>query len=369
MLAVWFMRFLDKWMGIPLCFFLTPLQYLVPKRKNDSIAFILLAEMGATVLAYPVIEKAKKEYKKTMFVCFSSIASGVLAAKQLSKKDLIIIRDDNLFLFFIDTITFPFRCRVGTIVDLEFFSRYSVLLTFLSRAKKRAGLHRFYQEGLYRGNLYNYRTQFNQYIHTQQVYDLIYSSLTKGELTKIRVPSLVYPPTSYSKNISNIIVISPNSSSLLVQRNWPIKKWNELIKKLLNESDSTILLVGGNTDVKQSKKIVEGIYSPRLINLAGKTTIPELMNYISQAKVFVSSDSGPAHLATLTKTPIVVLFGPETPSRFSPVGKRVSVLYRSLACSPCVSPENQLRSPCKNNRCMKKIMVDEVLHEIRRVIK
>jgi len=59
-----------------------------------------------------------------------------------------------------------------------------------------------------------------------------------------------------------------------------------------------------------------------------------------------------------------VLFGPETPRLYSPMGNNHKNLYANYACSPCVSVYNAKKSSCKENRCLKAITVDEVLKEV-----
>ena len=78
----------------------------------------------------------------------------------------------------------------------------------------------------------------------------------------------------------------------------------------------------------------------------------------------VTNDSGPAHFASLLQLRTVVLFGPETPRLYSPIGNKHKILYANFACSPCVSVYNGKKSPCNDNRCLKAITVDEVLREV-----
>ncbi len=78
----------------------------------------------------------------------------------------------------------------------------------------------------------------------------------------------------------------------------------------------------------------------------------------------VSNDSGPAHFAAVTDLPVIVLFGPETPQLFRPLGN-ATVITAGLACSPCVNVGNQRRSMCTDNQCMKRIPVSQVFAAVR----
>jgi hypothetical protein len=82
------------------------------------------------------------------------------------------------------------------------------------------------------------------------------------------------------------------------------------------------------------------------------------------ADVLVTNDSGPGHFAALTSINTVVLFGPETPALFGPVGENQHALYAGLACSPCVSALNHRFSMCKNNVCMQAITVEQVYKRV-----
>jgi ADP-heptose:LPS heptosyltransferase len=90
----------------------------------------------------------------------------------------------------------------------------------------------------------------------------------------------------------------------------------------------------------------------------------ELLTLYSMADVLVTNDSGPGHFASLTPVHAVVMFGPETPRLFGPLAASTTVIWKELACSPCVSVFNHRLSPCRNNVCMQLITVDEVFDAV-----
>jgi ADP-heptose:LPS heptosyltransferase len=97
-----------------------------------------------------------------------------------------------------------------------------------------------------------------------------------------------------------------------------------------------------------------------MLDLTGRTTLKELLHLFNLAHVLVTSDSGPAHFAALTRIHVVVFFGPEIPERYRPLTTRVDVVHTGYTCSPCIGPQNQRLSPCNDNQCMKRISVREV---------
>jgi len=89
--------------------------------------------------------------------------------------------------------------------------------------------------------------------------------------------------------------------------------------------------------------------------------MPQLLALYELSSLLVTNDSGPAQYATLTPIEVIVLFGPETPAVFAPRTPRTHVLWSGIACSPCVNAFNDRQSACRDNVCLQRITVDQVL--------
>jgi ADP-heptose:LPS heptosyltransferase len=162
-----------------------------------------------------------------------------------------------------------------------------------------------------------------------------------------------------------VILINPNSSDIFPLRKWPLDNFAQLCEQLLQESPSSWLVITGVASERlDAQHIKERVPNPRCIDFTGKTNFRELLALYSIARVMVTNDSGPAHFASLLQLPAVVLFGPETPRLYGPMGDKHKELYADFACSPCVSVYNGKKSPCRENRCLKAITVEEVLQEM-----
>jgi ADP-heptose:LPS heptosyltransferase len=108
----------------------------------------------------------------------------------------------------------------------------------------------------------------------------------------------------------------------------------------------------------------------RAANLAGQLSIRSLLEALGAAKLFLTVDSGPLHLAALTDTPTVALFGPETPSLYGSLGSRIRTLYAGVYCSPCLNVYNTKTAPCNgNNICMQGIGAPDVLSASRELLR
>jgi ADP-heptose:LPS heptosyltransferase len=147
---------------------------------------------------------------------------------------------------------------------------------------------------------------------------------------------------------------------------WPTDRLIELGQRILAEhADVKLAITGAPSERAAAERIARQIGpSQRVVSLAGKTTLRELLVAYSIADVLVTNDSGPGHFASMTEIDSIILFGPETPALFGPLGASSHTIWRGLACSPCVSALNHRFSPCNDNVCMKEITVSQVLDTV-----
>ena len=122
----------------------------------------------------------------------------------------------------------------------------------------------------------------------------------------------------------------------------------------------SIIITGSPAEAASGEEMARAIGKDRAVSVAGLTTLRELAVLYTLADVMITNDSGPAHFACLTNIDVVVLFGPETPTLYGPLGNRSHVIWAGLACSPCVSAFNHRLSPCRDNVCMRAITVEQV---------
>lgn len=142
---------------------------------------------------------------------------------------------------------------------------------------------------------------------------------------------------------------------------WPPERFARLIEALAGRR---VLLLGGPGDVALAEEIV-GLTKAPVENLAGKLTVKELGALLERAACVVTGDTGPLHIASAVKAPIVCLSGAADPDRTGPTrpGDLV-VINRELSCVPC-----QGRS-CKRGdiACMTQLPVEWVRDAIERRI-
>ncbi len=400
------MRKVDYWAGIPICFILTiwyKLQRLIGLRnpryneKPKNILLIDLAEMGSTILAYPAMKKLKAIYPNANihFLLFKHIEQSMEILNIIPKENVLTIEVKNIFTLVRDTLKFMHTCRkkkIDTVINLEMFARYSTILGYLSGARKRTGFYGYSMEGLYIGNFLTHKVIYNPHIHTAHSFialvRALQSPINEVPMAKYSVleDKLEVPKITLDKkakdNIWNklkeinpeinekkkLILVNPNASKLISIRKWPLENYAKLVKRLVQDENVYVVIIGVANEKPDAEYIVNYVKSKRVLDTTGKTSLKELIDLFNIGKVLITNDSGPAHFASLTNIHIIVFFGPETPELYKPLSDNVTVMYSHFACSPCVSAYNQRLSPCNNNLCLKSIDVERVYMVVKKVI-
>lgn len=143
---------------------------------------------------------------------------------------------------------------------------------------------------------------------------------------------------------------------------WLPERFKEVTKRLLEDQNIFIIYFGDRNGAPLVNDICqEG--TERLINLAGKTSIRELMALIKLCHAFLTNDSGPMHMAAALNTPLLALFGSTSDLTTGPY-KNGTVIHKHVPCSPCYRRECPI-----DFRCMTQIGVDQVYSELRRILK
>jgi ADP-heptose:LPS heptosyltransferase len=160
-----------------------------------------------------------------------------------------------------------------------------------------------------------------------------------------------------------ILLVNPNASELLPHRRWMPDRYAELIRRVLAHDDRcAVIITGSPAESVEAAKLAQQA-GPRCFSMAGKTALAELPMLYAHATAMVTNDSGPSHFAAAAGLPTIVLFGPETPNLYQPLGTSKAI-YAGLACSPCVSAANHRKTACDNNVCMQAIGVEQVYREV-----
>jgi ADP-heptose:LPS heptosyltransferase len=139
-----------------------------------------------------------------------------------------------------------------------------------------------------------------------------------------------------------------------------LQNYTALIKRILGRFNAVVVLIGLEGASRDAAEIIGCVGSERCVDFTSKTSFKDLLDLLNLADVLVTADGGPAHFAAQMPIKSIVLFGPETPVLYAPLGGNATSLSAELACSPCLSAHNHRKTTCADPKCMHAITVDEV---------
>lgn len=143
---------------------------------------------------------------------------------------------------------------------------------------------------------------------------------------------------------------------------WLPERFRAVTELLLKDPNITVVYFGDPAGAPLVNDICSGL-GPRVFNLAGKTTLRELLALVESCDVILTNDSGPMHIAAALGVPLVALFGSTSDVKTGPYGGGI-VIHKHVECSPCY------KRVCPIDfRCMKRIEVDEVYQAILKSIR
>jgi len=392
------LQWIDRYAGVPFCFILTILRRvgdLLPRGPEagapQDILFLKLSEQGSTVLACDAVRAASARVGRSRvhMLVFEENRFIVDVLGMIPPENVHAIETGSAWAMVLGCFRALRKIRsrrMDACIDLEFFSRFSAAIAFLTGARRRVGFHAFHGEGPYRGDLLTHRVLYNPQLHMSSAFACLALALNADPTIFPTFP-VVPPPIQAIPQFraelgeregvarilsdlgmpgaGHLILLNANAGDLLPLRKWEGDNYVALANRLLAKYPELFIGFTGSPDETPGiERLVAAVNSRRCLSLVGRTTLRQLLVLYGLAEVLVTNDSGPAHFAALTDIDTVVLFGPETPHLFAARGPRTHVLWAGIACSPCINALNNRQTACRDNVCMKTITVGQVFTEV-----
>ncbi|MFW2308087.1 glycosyltransferase family 9 protein [Aliarcobacter butzleri] len=297
--------------------------------------------LGDAIMATPAIENLIKTYPDAQITLLGSFVSTQAFQGYPNIKRVIIDdtkKSGNRYKNLISLAK-----SIGR-VDLAISFRRSIsskFMMFFIKAKKK----------------FNYRRLTKKEIHLCIRYnDFVNKVLNlKNEVGDLK---LYFKPFNYDKPT---LGINPGATYGSAKR-WYPEEFAKIAIEMSKKYD--IVIFGGPSETNIAKDIENELVSKGITNyqnLAGKTTIPELIEKIAGLDLFITNDSGPMHIAAAYKVKTIAIFGPtkftETNQWNNPNGE---IVTKNLDCAPCMKRV----CPLKHHKCMKNITAADVLNVI-----
>ena len=232
----------------------------------------------------------------------------------------------------------------------------SSTLALLTFARRRVGL-----EGRRRAWTYSTRLARGTIVHQRDLYRPMLAFA--GAMPVVNFT--LRPPAQASEHLRDqlrcifgrkpreLAVIHPGAGH--AHRCWPSGNFGRLARKLVVTRDWDVIVIGTVSERHLLASVVDASgRSDRVKPLIPSLT--ELLALFATARLLVSNESGPTHLAATTPIPIVTLFGPSNETRWRPSRDRALRILRGQVCLPACT-----EGACPNRyACVRSITVEQV---------
>jgi len=296
--------------------------------------------LGDCVMATPAIENIVNFYNDVEITFIGSFIS-IEALKNHPKAIKTFVLDKKY------TSLYKISRDLGNF-DAFFSFRSSIrskFLKFLISAKKK------YQ---FDKNKYQNRHQVEKYN------DFVNDSLSIDSTAK----KLQIYGYNIAKSKKKILGINPGASYGSAKR-WYPQEFAKVASELSAEYD--IVIFGGPSEIDIAGDIEQALIDSSVKNyknLAGNTTITELINKIASLDLFITGDSGPMHIAAAFQIPTVAIFGPTKDKETSQwMNKKSIIVKKNLDCQPCM----KRICPLQHHNCMNLIKAADVLDAVENI--
>ena len=296
--------------------------------------------LGDCVMATPAIENIVNYYNDVEITFIGSFVS-VEALKNHPKAIKTSILDKkytSLYKISRDLCNF----------DVFFSFRSSIrskFLKFLISAKKKYQFDKNKYQNLHQVEKYN-----------DFVNDSLNTNFPAGKLTLSTI--------NHQLSTNKTVGLNPGASYGSAKR-WYPKEFAKVARELSGEYDVIIFGGPGETDIAgdiEQALIDSGVINYK--NLAGDTTITELINKIASLDLFITGDSGPMHIAAAFQIPTVAIFGPTKDKETSQwMNKKSIIVKKNLDCQPCM----KRICPLQHHNCMNLIKATDVLDAVENI--
>jgi ADP-heptose:LPS heptosyltransferase len=380
-----FMRNIDRFAGIPLCWIAGLVRMIVPPRSRSGTATAQVREilvikffgMGSILLTTPALRLIRDSFPGTR-ITFLTFGSNRGLLERIPLVDRILTVDEEGLLPFLVT-----AFRIGgnllsggydIVFDFEFFSKFSTLLGALTGAPRRVGFAlptRWRSWHLTDGVPLSKDRHVTEAFCSQvwrisgksPVPEVIPPVINETDVESMRQKLALPGQDTSGVPLPPIVAVNVNAGRTFLERRWPGRNFASLVTELSLESpDTTFYFTGSKADCPYVKSVIDLTSCPeRCRNIAGLLDIPELAAFFRECETVISNDSGPLHLAAAAGARVVGLYGPETPVFYGPRSPEAATVYKGIECSPCMNVYAAKSFTCPYNaRCMREILISDV---------
>ena len=179
------------------------------------------------------------------------------------------------------------------------------------------------------------------------------AAAVKRKWPVVGVQASTCPPNDTPKReLQQTQLIALQPGARWPNKRWPVQNFAELVRLLAEKFPGARFAILGNNDDKPLGEAISHAEPARCLNLCGRISLPEMVEWLRLSELMITNDTGPMHVAAALGKPLIALFGPTEPRRTGPYGQLENVLRINLPCSPCMKSRCHYEKP---NECLKAI--------------
>lgn len=291
-------------------------------QKPMKILLLQLKRIGDLILTTPAVAALRESFPDAQLtIVVSSECADLLPAVPDVDRTLMARRNPRDLALFFSVAASRFDCCI----DLTRNDR-SAFLALLSGARKRVVSYRVRQQSKMRARAYtDFVSVRMRDTHTID-YNLALLEPLRARAAASRAPYLHLPQVAREKGDSlrrhwkitrPYVILHPGSAR--GEKLWEPERWAQVVEHFSRNNDIHLALTSGPSPDEQAHiAAIKNKVHQEIIDLSGKTNLLTLAGLIDQARLLVTVDSAPMHLAAATRTPQVALFGPTNPFHWRP---------------------------------------------------
>lgn len=355
-----------------------PAGLLLPRRREvtkggpSSILLIKFHGIGNLVMMLPAMRALKAKYPAARIDLLTLSSNRGLLDGENSLSSITYLKESTIPAFLsslLGNLSRLRQARYDAVIDFEQFMQLSALVSAWTGAPTTIG---FASPAFARSGLYSKGVPYAEDAHM-------------GELFSRLAMELGASPEKFSKEIAlsdkeiqealalleeagigggeTLLLMHPGSSANLTIRRWPPERFGELARRLYEKHGVRSVVTGVKSELEVAEKVVR-LAGAGAVNACSRLSLKGLAALARLSELAVSNDTSTVHVASAMGTPVVGLYGPNTPFLYGPTGQSDLVFYEKPSCSPCLTNQNRKLSSCDTPLCMEMITVDAVFEGI-----
>jgi heptosyltransferase-2 len=329
-------------------------------KAKEKILVIQTAFLGDLILSTTLFKKIKLKHPDSHITLIVNKGTEQILSNNPNINSILPVDKKQTFKNPLKFIKFLYELQKEnfSICYSPHFSHRSSLISFFSGARVRIG---YKESGFGFLHTKTYPRPLRGVHEVQKLLQLVDSvglerpEIFLGKEVNGEIKSKI-------ENLSEFIVIAP--SSIWETKRMPIEKFIELVRRILENTPYTPVIIGSKNDQYLSDQIVN-VYGSKVVDMTGRTNLMELSYIISKANCVISNDSSPIHIASAFNIPTLAIFGATiTDFGYTPLSERHTISEVSLECRPCGVHGGNF-CPKKHFRCMMDQNIEEIFSKLK----